>query len=108
MINIADAYGQIKLLFIQLDDTDKEKLLEELKPLLKAPISIPEFALLMQRMYRKNISFKISVDIQNNIPFVSATVLAPYGEFTAIGKNKNVAKERAVIKAFEEFNRIKL
>jgi len=108
MITNEGAYEQIKQLFSTLDDTDKVQILEELKWLITAPISIPDFALLVQRMYRENISFKIAVDIQNDIPFVSATVVTPYGDFNAIGKNKNVAKKRAVIKAFEEFNRIKL
>ena len=65
------------------------------------PISTPEFAELIQRMYKKNIEIKYD-KVSNGM---RATICTPYGEFSEISDNKIEAKELALQKAFQEFNK---
>ncbi len=97
MINI------IKGHITELDDSARRELFAWIEEKYK-PISISDFAQLVQRMYKKNISFDISTNIEQSEPIITAIVITPFGEFSAIGKNKAIAKERCVQKAFKKFN----
>lgn len=98
--------AEIKTLFEKLDDTSRKKLLDELTQNETYGISIEEFAKLIQRMHKKNISFTITQQVQSDSIIISALLHTPYGDFVAVGKNKGVAKQRAVQKAFAELNNV--
>ncbi len=98
----------IKEIFSRLSDSDKSGLLQELQKEIKHPITVVEFAQLVQRLYKENIKFTIDAMPSNSqtTGVISAELVTPFGNFIGTGSNQIIAKQKAVEKGFEAFNKI--
>lgn len=88
--------SQIIELYNQLSLSEQGSLLSVLAGKNKQ-ITVTEFAQFIQKMYKVNVEFEISIIEQGQI---KAIVNTPYGSFWGIGSNKTLAKADAVQKAF--------
>lgn len=88
-----------------LSKDERTELLQVLQEQIEPPISVAEFAQLIQRMYKKNISIIYHSEPIGLSSGMKAIVTTPYGEFSAVGRSKITAKDLAIQEAFKEFNK---
>lgn len=93
---------EILKLFSEISFEEKEFVLLEMNKAI-FPISILDYATLVQKMFRTNIKFDTICE-SPNAP-VTVILHAPYGDYTATAGSKVKAKEIAVIKAFSDFDK---
>ncbi len=94
-----DSINEIVSRFTSLPNSLKDEVILKLNDIYK-PIAVNEFAQLVQKMYKQNISFDVQ---QFEIGKVQVTCITPFGEFTKSGKSQVEAKQKSVQKAFAEF-----
>ena len=90
---------QIKELFASLTKAEQVELLKELSSNSGTSISIAEFSMRHQKEYGRNVEFSIKQSGLDHAPTITAIVHTAFGDFSATGSNKKIAKANAIDEA---------